>query len=122
MFTIKFILNFFLPPFRPCPILVYHFSRKGSRIAFDDEIDYSIYDTNKDDILDTFVLNVPMGGDSDFWYGCQATWCQKETLRLTIDDTLYTILCMMHSLRKIIWRIHDEFTKMKLREIFRGIF
>ena len=61
--------------------------------AFDDEIDYTDYDANNDQILDAFVLNVPIGGDIDFWYGCQATWYQNENF--TVDGTypMYYIMC-----------------------------
>lgn len=40
--------------------------------AFDDEVDFSKYDSDKDGYIDTFTLNV--AGNTDYFYGCQAIW------------------------------------------------
>jgi M6 family metalloprotease-like protein len=39
---------------------------------FDDEIDYSQYDSNNDGYIDCFVLNI--AGSDNYWYGSQFTW------------------------------------------------
>lgn len=61
--------------------------------ALDYEIDYSVYDADKNDILDAFVLNVPEGGDADFWYGCQATWYNNMDFEVDGIHPMYYIMC-----------------------------
>lgn len=48
--------------------------------AFDDQIDYQNYDSNKDGYIDAFALTIV--GSHDYWYGCQATW---------YDDTDFSV-------------------------------
>lgn len=61
--------------------------------AFDDEVDYTVYDSDKDGILDAYILCVPTGGDADFWYGCQATWYQNEDFKVDGMKPLYYVMC-----------------------------
>lgn len=44
---------------------------------YDAEVDFGRYDSNGDQILDTLVLSVPIGGDADFWWAAQHTWYEN---------------------------------------------
>ncbi len=48
--------------------------------AFDDEIDYSEYDSNDDGCIDAFFLNI-IGAD-DYFYGTQNTWYADQDFSL----------------------------------------
>ncbi|MBD5459536.1 MAG: hypothetical protein HDR26_01145 [Lachnospiraceae bacterium] len=44
---------------------------------YDEEVDFSQYDINGDELLDTLILSVPIGGDSSFWWAAQHTWYEN---------------------------------------------
>ena len=50
---------------------------------FDDEVDYSRYDANGDNVIDAVVISVPSGGDVDFWWAFQLNWYQNPDF--TVD-------------------------------------
>lgn len=53
--------------------------------SYDEEADFSQYDKNGDNVLDSLVISVPKGGDPDFWWGATHVW--GGTPDYTIDDT-----------------------------------
>lgn len=61
--------------------------------ALDDRIDYTVYDSDCDGIIDAYILCIPTGGDADFWYGCQATWYQNNGFTVDGVAPLYYIMC-----------------------------
>ncbi len=42
--------------------------------SFEDEVDFSKYDKNGDEVIDALMLSVPKGGDPGFWWGATHTW------------------------------------------------
>lgn len=49
---------------------------------YEDEVDFSQYDKNGDSVMDSLVISVPTGGDTDFWWGAQHTWYWNRRFRV----------------------------------------
>jgi len=41
---------------------------------YEEEVDFSQYDKNGDQVIDALMLSVPQGGNSGFWWGATHTW------------------------------------------------
>lgn len=54
--------------------------------GLDSQIDYSLYDANKDGIIDCISLGVPLDNAdqnlTEYWWGCTATWWENQNFSL----------------------------------------
>lgn len=74
---------------------------------YDQEVDFSQYDKDKDGVMDCLMICVPKGGDEGFWWGAQHTWYYNWEYEI---DGVYLMNYV----------INDEQPYSNLKEYFLG--